>query len=72
MAWCHKRLRRRRVDKRSFRIKRSGKAQVLVACPTGHYHPGRPKNRQCDIGLVAVSVRVPARGAQCPRGYKKP
>ncbi len=57
-----------KFDKRSFRYKQSGKSWLLVACPRNHYHPTKPKNRRCDVGLQAHKILSHAPTGTCRVG----
>ena len=42
-----------RLDRRSLRWKRSGKAWVLVGCPQGEW---QPRAKRCSVGTRAAEV----------------
>jgi hypothetical protein len=67
--FCERKLQSKNIfDYRSFRYKKSGKSWLLTACPKGHYHPTRPKNRRCDVGLQAYKILVNTPSGVCVIG----
>lgn len=56
----------RTFDRRSFRYKKSGKAWILVGCPSGEW---MPRAQRCRVGTRAHKILRPSSGA-CPIGQK--
>ena len=48
-------------DKRSLRTISTGNRGVkrVIGCPRGHWHPRRPKGKQCDVGTQTQAVLIP-------------
>lgn len=50
----------KKFDRRSIRTVVSSPKKgvnVITGCPKGHFHPNRPKRKQCDVGLKPQAYR---------------
>lgn len=50
----------KKFDKRSFRVKKSGKAKIVIGCPKGKFDP---KKKRCKVGTRIQKIMYPATAA---------
>lgn len=67
MIHCRK-VNPRKFDKRSFRVKKSGKAKIVIGCPSGKFNK---RTNRCKVGTRVQKIMYPATKANKRRLLRK-